>query len=122
MENDFVKILSNEVSYKNVLSECSLMITDYSSVAFDFAFLRKPILYYQFETLDHYKKGYFDYKSDGFGEVVVFEDELIRKVSYYLSTDCQLENEYRDRIENFFNFDESKCCERVYEEILKMDN
>ena len=50
------------------------MLTDYSSVAFDFAYLRKPIVYAHFDkeaffSGEHsYTAGYFDYERDGFGE------------------------------------------------------
>ena len=43
-----VKILStDEIPYSNVIAESSLLITDYSASAFDFAYLKKPVLYLQ---------------------------------------------------------------------------
>ena len=44
-----------EKSYRDAFAEGSMMITDYSSVAFEFAYLRKPIVYYQFD-----KKAFFE--------------------------------------------------------------
>ena len=46
-----------------------------SSVAFDFAYLGKPVIYAQFDKEEFYEKhdykaGYFNYERDGFGEVV----------------------------------------------------
>ncbi|ELF7387106.1 CDP-glycerol glycerophosphotransferase family protein, partial [Campylobacter coli] len=72
-------------SYKENMQELfcrsSLMITDYSSVAFDMAVLKKPVLYYQFDKdeffIKHlYAKGYFDYEKDGFGKVFVESSDL----------------------------------------------
>ena len=39
-------------SYSESVNHSSLMITDYSSVFFDFAYLKKPLIYY------HYGKDY----------------------------------------------------------------
>src|SRR5690606_8936980 len=48
--NDVIEIVNpDDIKYYEVFNEASLMITDYSSVAFDFAYLRKPIIYYQFD-------------------------------------------------------------------------
>lgn len=68
------------------LTRCSVMITDYSSVAFDFAYMNKPVLYYQFDYDEfrkgQYSEGYFSYKDDGFGPVFedanIISDELLK--------------------------------------------
>ena len=36
-------------SYQKLFNESSLLITDYSSVAFDFAYLKKPVIYLEME-------------------------------------------------------------------------
>ena len=41
--------MDSSYSYKDIFAQTDLMITDYSSVAFDFAYLRKPIVYSQFD-------------------------------------------------------------------------
>ena len=57
-------------------ARCALLVTDYSSVAFDLACLDRPVIYFQFdqETMfagSHvWRRGYFDYARDGFGPVV----------------------------------------------------
>ncbi|HEF3808816.1 TPA: CDP-glycerol glycerophosphotransferase family protein [Campylobacter jejuni] len=70
-------ITSYKTSMQELFCKSSLMITDYSSVAFEMAILNKPVLYYQFDKdeffVKHsYTQGYFNYEKDGFGEV--FED------------------------------------------------
>ncbi|HAL7545404.1 TPA: capsular biosynthesis protein, partial [Escherichia coli] len=61
-------------SIQSLFKRSKIMITDYSSVAFEMAYLNKPVCYYQFDekqffTKGHYNKGYFDYRSSGFGPV-----------------------------------------------------
>ena len=97
----------------------SLLITDYSSVAFDFAYLKKPVIYYQSNKDYHYDEGYFDYDNMGFGEVISDVDVLLSKIRYYLNNDCMMEDKFKERVDQFFKFNDNKNCERVYKWILK---
>lgn len=109
---------------QRLLKESMLLITDYSSVFFDFAYMNKPVLYYQFDEAEyranHYAEGYFDYRRDGFGEVVTEENALLTLLEQYLENDCQLKDQYRKRIEGFFPLHDEKNCERIYREIINL--
>lgn len=109
---------------QQLLKESMLLITDYSSVYFDFAYMQKPVLYYQFDESEyrshHYSQGYFDYRRDGFGEVVTEETELLVLIERYLMDGCRLKPEYQKRIEGFFPLHDEKNCERIYAEIQKL--
>ena len=67
---------SGDKSIQDLFGESSILITDYSSVAFDMAYLNKAIVYYQFDkesffSGNHtYQQGYFSYEKDGFGPVL----------------------------------------------------
>ncbi len=69
-----IKLISTNQDIQDYFKKCDIMITDYSSVAFDFAYLDKPVIYYQFDEDEYrsrqYKEGYFNYRRDGFGPVV----------------------------------------------------
>jgi len=113
-------------SYRKIFAESNMVITDYSSVAFDFAYLRKPVLYYQMDEEEFYQgqiydKGYFDYDQDGFGEVERNTDALVDRIIEYMENDCKLKDKYRERIDKFFAFNDQKNCERVYEKILGLE-
>lgn len=106
-------------SYRDAFAEGSIMITDYSSVAFDFAFLKKPIVYYQFDRelffKSHtYDKGYFDYDRDGFGEVVFEESELVSVIIRYIESECKLMEPYKERMNKAFAYSDHKACERIF--------
>lgn len=109
---------------QQLLKESMLLITDYSSVFFDFAYMKKPVLYYQFDEADyrahHYAQGYFDYHRDGFGEVVTEEAELLTLLEQYLKDGCTLKPEYAHRVQGFFPLNDARNCERIFEEIIKM--
>ena len=48
-ENEVFKVCNCYVDYQKVFVTSSLLIIDYSCVAFDFALLKKPVLYTQFD-------------------------------------------------------------------------
>lgn len=113
-------------SYSKMFNESSLLITDYSSVAFDFAYLRKPIIYFQFDVDEFYtaghvcSKGYFSYEKNGFGDIEYNMEHVVNRIIEYMENGCQLKDKYRERIDNFFAYNDRNNCQRVYEEILKL--
>ena len=111
--------ISTEESYQTLFNNSSLLITDYSSVFFDFSYLKKPVIYYHADDNYHYGAGYFDYETMGFGEVIKSEENLVEKIKYYLENDCEMEETYRNRVEDFFKYTDKNNCRRVYEWILE---
>jgi len=109
-------------SVQKLLKESKLLITDYSSVFYDFAYMKKPIIYYQFDYnkfySKHYEKGYFDFEKDGFGPVIYDYDKLIDNIisSYYQEN----QEFYNQRSKEFFRYRDQKNCERIYNEIKKI--
>ncbi|MET3548175.1 glycosyltransferase involved in cell wall biosynthesis [Paenibacillus favisporus] len=114
---------SNDV--QTILRESKLLITDYSSVFFDFGFMDKPTIYYQFDKdfylKNHYKQGYFNYEHDGFGPIVNDERDVITFIDYYFKTGFLVEEEYLLRINRFFEIRDNKNCIRIFEAIRKLD-
>lgn len=113
----------NSYEIQKLLKESSLLITDYSSVFMDFAYMKKPIIYYQFDKEEYrqkqYKEGYFSYEKDGFGVVLEKEEEVINKTIEYIEDQFRVEEEYKNRMNNFFELYDTKNCERIYEAIKK---
>lgn len=110
---------------QRLLMECSMLITDYSSVFFDVAYLKKPIIYYQFDQEEfrkyHYKESYFDFNRDGFGPVCTNKNELFEAIELCFENNMKMANEYEKRCDGFFKIRDDKNCERIFDEILKLD-
>ena len=122
---DYVDIIKTEIDYQKLFSENSLLVTDYSSVVFDFTYLRKPILYTQFDKKTFYEgqvydKGYFEYEKDGFGPVCYDYETTVQEIVKFIENDCKLDKKYENRINKFFTYNDKNNCKRVYEEILKI--
>jgi CDP-glycerol glycerophosphotransferase (TagB/SpsB family) len=107
-----------------LLKESAFLITDYSSIAMDFAYMRKPLIYYQFDQQEfrklQYQEGYFSYENDGFGEIVKTEKELLQIVQQYIKNNFKLNCLYDDRITNFFYFNDVNNCSRNFEAIKNL--
>ncbi|MGQ2672407.1 CDP-glycerol:glycerophosphate glycerophosphotransferase [Campylobacter coli] len=121
----YIKIASQNESLQKLFCNSSLMITDYSSVAFEMAYLNKPVIYYQFDHEEFFsshtlQKGYFDYEKDGFGPVVENEENLLKQLENLLQNDCNPFGIYKDNIDLTFAFKDGKCCERIYK-VIKYD-
>lgn len=121
-ENKYVKIDHERGSYQDLFKKGALLITDYSSVAFDFAYLKKPVLYYQYGEDYHFNldESYFDYDKMGFGEVCENENELIALLEEYMENDCKMKEKHLKNVEDYFIFTDKNNCKRVHEAIKKI--
>lgn len=122
LSNDCV-IIADRKKYdvQQLLMESSIMITDYSSVFFDFAYMNKPMLFFQFDNnrlQSFYNDGsYFNCERDGFGPVVTNVNDLVREIIKILQNGAQPEEKYIKRINDFFDVRDNNNCKRVYEAI-----
>lgn len=109
---------------QELMMESMCMITDYSSVAMDFAYMNKPVIYFQFDQKQfrekHFEEGYFDYERDGFGPVVHSEELLYQAIENELELHGAVEEVYQLRIDKFFSLRDNKNCERIYQAVRKI--
>ena len=105
---------------QTLLKESKMMITDLSSVLFDMAYMKKPVIYYQKVKEDCYREGYMDFATEAFGELVFEEGDLMDCLEYYFENDFVMKKEFEDRVDATFTYRDSKNSQRIYEEILKL--
>lgn len=121
---DSVSIVPPCTSYREVYQKGSLLVTDYSSVVFDFVYMDKPVLYTQFDKEEFFNgghvctAGYFDYERNGFGEVEYDLPSTVDRIIEYMANDCQMKPQYRRRVDDFFAYHDRNNCQRVYEKIM----
>jgi CDP-glycerol glycerophosphotransferase (TagB/SpsB family) len=104
----------------------SLLITDYSNVFFDFGYLKKPVIYTHFDYNEyrnnHFQKGYFDYEKNGFGPICKDIQCTIKEIIFSIKKHCLLGKKYIKRINKFFKYSDGKNNERIFEEIINVEN
>lgn len=125
-ENDVFEIPKGHLDYQELFVKGSIMLTDFSSTFFDFCYLRKPVVYAQFDEEKFYQgqvydQGYFDYERDGFGPVCKDLDSTVDALISIIENDAQLAREYKERVENFYAYNDQNNCKRVIEAIRETD-
>ena len=124
--NDVFTVNEGFVNYKEIFSKGALLVTDYSSVAFDFSYLRKPVIYSQFDKEEFFEgqifdEGYFSFDNDGMGAVCTDLESTVEEMINIISADCKLSEKFRNRADSFFAFSDRNNSERIYNEILALD-
>lgn len=109
---------------QTLLKESRLLVTDYSSVFFDFAYMRKPVVYFQFDQEEffarHYKRGYFSYEEMGFGPVVQQAEAAVDAVIQSAGDEFRPTQAYAQRMQRFFPLCDQKNCERIYDAVRSL--
>ena len=94
IDSGFVKICGNEIDINDLYLESDGVITDYSSLIFDYSVLERPIFFFCYD-LENYRdilRGfYMDFEEMAPGPISLDEDELIRDIKDNFegrSTEC----------------------------------
>lgn len=117
-----VRVLSySDANVRDLIARARVMVTDYSSIAFNMGYLQRPVVYYQFDAEEYYRHhterpGYFDYSTHGFGPVTTTAEETAEAVHAALSD--TLEPKYAARAAATFPVRDGRNSQRVYEAML----
>ena len=98
-----------------------ILITDYSSVFFDFANLKRPVLYYTYD-LERYRDVlhgfYLSMEDDLPGPMLLTNDDVVDAIKNI----DKIEGQYKERYEEFYNrfccVDDGHASERVVKKIF----
>lgn len=125
INNSNIIIASNKIyDVQTLLMESVFLITDYSSIFMDFAYMKKPMIFYQFDKKEyrekHLQEGYFSYEKDGFGEVIEELSTLKLVLEEYIKNNFKIKKEYLKKEQIFFEINDKNNSERNYKEIKKI--
>ena len=102
----------------------ALMITDYSSIVFDFVYLDRPILYFV-PDYEMFRAGItHDYNKldlpleEAFGEFAMNAQELLANLEKLIVNDMKPDEIYAKRCREFF-ITKSDHCQKLYELLMK---
>jgi CDP-glycerol glycerophosphotransferase (TagB/SpsB family) len=91
------------------VEQCSLCVTDFSSISFDFMFQNKPALFYLIDlndTIDFFEKQYMSNKNETiyFGNVFTEQQSLIEKIKYFINNKFIIGKELKSNYESLFYY------------------
>ena len=113
------------------ISKSSVLITDYSSLSFDFGIIQKPVIYFQFDRKKvftdgrhTFDRGWFSYKDNGFGPVATdltncldCLNEVLRSIT---KGDDKTSKEIYKRLTEMYRYYDPHNCQRVFEAIYQL--
>ena len=118
-----VQICGSEISFREFICNSDLLLTDYSSVAFDFAYLHKPVLYCQPDQEEFFSgsqgcsKGWFSYDTDVIGDIFQTPQEAALALIGCMKQHCTLQKTYISQLDKLFAFHDRHACRRLYKRI-----
>ena len=119
----FIFDMSHHEDIRELYLISDMLITDYSSVFFDYAILKRPMIFYVYdieEYRDNLRGFYFDFENEAPGPLVKTTEELIKEI--------QELNDGLSQDKNFETFYQRFCCledghasERIVQQIFLKD-
>lgn len=107
-----------EQTVQSLLIEHDLLITDYSSVSFDFTYMNKPVIFYHFDVERFFRKGILRPIHETFlGEVIYDEKKLVDQICDYVINDSFKKVELEK--DSIFRHIDKDNNERIYDSIVK---
>ncbi|MBM7543083.1 CDP-glycerol glycerophosphotransferase family protein [Amphibacillus cookii] len=124
INNKSINIIKiGDVHVHDLIKQNQLMITDYSSVSFDFSYMSKPIIFYHFDFDRFFKKGILRPVEDTFlGDIANNEEQLIDFIEEYIERDFKEKSKVTDNKEIILEHIDAKNNERIYNEIIERLN
>lgn len=122
--SDFIKIADEKWDIQELYLISDILITDYSSVMFDYSLLQRPIIFYTYD-LEFYKEDlrgfYFDIIEEAPGPIIKTNDELVEylknfRIEKYIS---DYKNRYSKFIKKYNQYDKGNASKKIYEMIIK---
>ncbi|MCE7749759.1 MAG: hypothetical protein GPJ51_15340 [Candidatus Heimdallarchaeota archaeon] len=125
-ENQYknIYVYQSENDIYPLLRSADLLITDYSSIYFDYLFLKKPILFYSYDFSNYLSEErgfYFDYRETIPGEFVTEFKDVVKYLKQLFNEKDGKDNysKKRDSVRNmYFNDVDRNSSKRTYQIIL----
>jgi CDP-glycerol glycerophosphotransferase len=116
----FVRNVSKVDDINDLYIVSDLLVTDYSSVFFDYANLRRPIVFYMYDLAEYAEdiRGFYLDLSELPGPIVRTEADLIEAIRTSVTSDPSSDDHYRHFLEKFAPLDDGHASERVIERML----
>ncbi len=116
---DKIQFLSRDDDLYSMLKSMKILLTDFSSIMFDAAAIRKPVLFLPFEMemyISRERPLYFDYQKQITGN---YSFRNWKELLNYLKSNLHKQYRLSKFLVEFHSFSDDKNSKRVYEEIMR---
>lgn len=117
---DFIYDVSKIDDINELYIISDILITDYSSVFFDYANLKRPIIFYMYD-LDHYEKelrGFYVDLEELPGDIVKKEKDIVDILNNIKGYKAKYKEKYKKFNQKFNYLDDGKAAKRVINQIF----
>lgn len=118
----FIFDVSHYESINDLYVVSDMLITDYSSVFFDYAILKRPIIFYMYD-LEAYRddiRGFYIDLKELPGEIVQKEEELVKNIKE-INPKTFYDKRYKAFNDKFNYLDDGNVSERVIQRIINSE-
>jgi len=116
----FIYDFSNYEDIRDLYLISDILVTDYSSVFFDYAILERPIIFYVYDIEDYRNKirgFYFDFENQAPGPLVKTTEELVKEVKQIANGNVN-SNLLSDFRKKYCQTEDGMASKKVVEEIF----
>lgn len=108
-------------SVRELLAESEIMITDYSSVCWDFIAMGKPVVFYRFDLASYRsaRDSYIDLEDQSYGPVVTTRDELLSHLERLMSKSIEAPAEVMTSMGMVSSDGNWSICARIYAIVMQ---
>ena len=105
----------------NLYLVTDILVTDYSSVFFDFAVLKRPMIFYMYDLEEYANdiRGFYLDIDELPGDIVKTQDDLIRSIKKAGRGDFRYDEKYEAFNRKFNYLDDGKAARRVIDEVFE---
>ena len=122
--NDFVVDGTKYPEISDLYLITDICITDYSSVMFDFANTKKPLLFFTYD-LEFYKNKlrgfYFDFEKEAPGPLIKTNDGLIEAIKNITNVQEEYDDKYQVFYNRFCTFEKGIASKTIVDKFFKQD-
>lgn len=115
----FYQVMDSSYDISELYLVSDLLITDYSSVMFDYSILKRPIIFYVYDLREYEEElrgFYFDFVKEAPGPFVMTTEELVNQIMWYKWS--RYEKRYDDFCKKYHTFEKGDAAENAIRELL----
>ncbi|WP_165855394.1 bifunctional glycosyltransferase/CDP-glycerol:glycerophosphate glycerophosphotransferase [Marinobacter sp. JSM 1782161] len=118
-----VHILRNlDEPLHQMIVEADVLVTDYSSVMYDFFYQHKPVIGYMFDRVEWEAQPpgppHLDYAHELALDITETQDEVLSKLRETLANQCFITDEQKRRVAQLFEYRDGGNCERTFRAVV----